>query len=94
MRKSILTMISMAILAILNCFACDNQPIGLIIYKEHNHVLVMCHLEELGLPTSIIDHEIKKVLPTKARLVRCVVDAERQIEKLGNCGKIKRTEQS
>jgi hypothetical protein len=54
----------MAILAILNCFACDNQPIGLIIYKEHNHVLVMCHLEELGLPTSIIDHEIKKVLPT------------------------------
>jgi len=44
-------------------------------------------------PIGIVDHEVKKVLPTKARLVRCVADAERQIEMSGNCGKRKRTEQ-
>ena len=72
----------------------DNQPVGLLICKEHNRVLAKYHLEELGLPMGITDYELKKVLPTKAQLAKCVADAARQIEKLGNCGKIKRTEQS
>lgn len=72
----------------------DNQPVGFLICKEHNRVFAKNHLEELGLPMGITDYELKKVLPTKAQLAKCVVDAERQIEKLGNCGKIKRTEQS
>jgi len=59
----------------------DNQPVGLLIYKEHNRVLAKYHLEELGLPMGITDYELKKVLPTKAQLAKCVADAERQIEK-------------
>lgn len=33
----------------------------------------------LGLPMGITDYEVKKVLPTKAQLAKCVADAERQI---------------
>ena len=58
----------------------DNQPVGLLICKEHNRVLAKYHLEELGLPMGITDYELKKVLPTKAQLAKCVADAERQIE--------------
>ena len=36
----------------------------------------------LGLPMGITDYELKKVLPTKAQLAKCVADAERQIELL------------
>ncbi len=57
----------------------DNQPVGLLICKEHNRVLAKYHLEELGLPMGITDYELKKVLPTKAQLAKCVADAERQI---------------
>ena len=58
----------------------DNHPVGLLICKEHNRVLAKYHLEELGLPMGITDYELKKVLPTKAQLAKCVADAERQIE--------------
>ena len=58
----------------------DNQPVGLLICKEHNRVLAKYHLEELGLPMGITDYELKKVLPTKAQLAKCVAEAERQIE--------------
>ena len=37
------------------------------------------HLEELGLPMGITDYELKKALPTRAQLAKCVTDAERQI---------------
>ena len=57
----------------------DNQPVGLLICREHNRVLAKYHLEELGLPMGITDYELKKVLPTKAQLSKCVTDAERQI---------------
>ena len=57
----------------------DNHPVGLLICKEHNRVLAKYHLEELGLPMGITDYELKKVLPTKAQLAKCVADAERQI---------------
>ena len=57
----------------------DNQPVGLLICKEHNRILAKYHLEELGLPMGITDYELKKVLPTKAQLAKCVTDAERQI---------------
>ena len=57
----------------------DNQPVGLLICREHNRVLAKYHLEELGLPMGISDYELKKVLPTKAQLAKCVTDAERQI---------------
>ena len=57
----------------------DNQPVGLLICREHNRVLAKYHLEELGLPVGITDYELKKVLPTKAQLAKCVTDAERQI---------------
>lgn len=57
----------------------DNQPVGLLICKEHNRVLAKYHLEELGLPMGITDYELKKVLPTKAQLAKCVTDAARQI---------------
>ena len=59
----------------------DNQPVGLLICREHNRVLAKYHLEELGLPMGITDYELKKVLPTKAQLAKCVTDAERQIAK-------------
>ena len=36
----------------------------------------------LGLPMGITDYELKKVLPSKAQLAKCVADAERQIELL------------
>ena len=58
----------------------DNQPVGLLICKEHNRVLAKYHLEELGLPMGITDYELKKVLPSKAQLAKCVAEAERQIE--------------
>ena len=57
----------------------DNQPVGLLICREHNRVLAKYHLEELGLPMGITDYELKKVLPTKAQLTKCVANAERQI---------------
>ena len=57
----------------------DNQPVGLLICREHNRVLAKYHLEELGQPMGITDYELKKVLPTKAQLAKCVTDAERQI---------------
>ena len=57
----------------------DNQPVGLLICKEHNRVRAKYHLEELGLPMGITDYELKKVLPSKAQLAKCVADAERQI---------------
>ena len=41
--------------------------------------LAKYHLEELGLPMGVTDYELKKVLPTKAQLAKCVTDAERQI---------------
>ena len=44
-----------------------------------SRVLAKYHLEELGLPMGITDYELKKVLPTKAQLTKCVADAERQI---------------
>ena len=31
---------------------------------------------------SITDYELKKVLPTKAQLAKCVTDAERQIKSI------------
>ena len=65
----------------------DNQPVGLLICKEHNRVLAKYHLEELGLPMGITDYELKKVLPTKAQLAKCVADAERQIEMTQKGGK-------
>ena len=65
----------------------DNQPVGLLICKEHNRVLAKYHLEELGLPMGITDYELKKVLPTKAQLAKCVTDAERQIAITMNGGK-------
>jgi len=58
----------------------DNPPIGVLVCKEHNRILAKYHLEELGLPMGITDYELKKVLPTKAQLAKCVTDAERQIE--------------
>ena len=57
----------------------DNQPVGLLICKEHNRVLAKFHLEELGLPMGITDYELRKVLPTKAQLAKCVADAERHV---------------
>ena len=57
----------------------DNQPVGLLICREHNRVLAKYHLEELGLPMGITDYELKKALPTRAQLAKCVADAERQI---------------
>lgn len=65
----------------------DNQPVGLLICKEHNRVLAKYHLEELGLPMGITDYELKKVLPTKAQLAKCVADAERQVEMTRKGGK-------
>lgn len=65
----------------------DNQPVGLLICKEHNRVLAKYHLEELGLPMGITDYELKKVLPTKAQLAKCVTDAEKQIAITMNGGK-------
>ena len=62
----------------------DNQPVGLLICKEHNRVLAKYHLEELGLPMGITDYELRKVLPTKAQLTKCVADAEKQIEAARN----------
>ncbi len=59
----------------------DNHPVGLLICKEHNRVLAKYHLEELRLPMGITDYELKKVLPTKAQLTKCVADAERQVAK-------------
>ena len=47
--------------------------------REHNRVLAKYHLEELGLPIGITDYELRKVLPTKTQLAKCVADAERQI---------------
>ena len=66
----------------------DNQPVGLLICKEHNRVLAKYHLEELGLPMGITDYELKKVLPSKAQLARCVADAEKQIEMSQKGGKV------
>ena len=65
----------------------DNQPVGLLICKEHNRVLAKYHLEELGLPMGITDYELKKVLPSKAQLAKCVAEAERQIEMAQKGGK-------
>ena len=65
----------------------DNQPVGLLICKEHNRVLAKYHLEELGLPMGITDYELKKVLPSKAQLAKCVAEAERQIELAQKGGK-------
>jgi len=45
------------------------------------------HLEELGLPMGITDYELKKVLPTKAQLAKCVADAEKQIAITAKGGK-------
>ena len=63
-----------------NCGNLLWQP-GLLapICKEHNRVLAKYHLEELGLPMGVTDYELKKVLPSKAQLAKCVADAERQI---------------
>ena len=58
----------------------DNQPVGLLICKEHNRVLAKYHLEELGLPMGVTDYELKKILPSKAQLAKCVTDAERQVK--------------
>lgn len=57
----------------------DNQPDGLLVYREHNRVLAKYHLEELGLPMGITDYDLKKIPPAKAQLAKCVADAERQI---------------
>ena len=65
----------------------DNHPVGLLICKEHNRVLAKYHLEELGLPMGITDYELKKVLPTKAQLAKCVAEAERQIAITAKGGK-------
>ena len=65
----------------------DNQPVGLLICKEHNRILAKYHLEELGLPMGITDYELKKVLPTKAQLAKCVAEAEKQIEMAQKGGK-------
>ena len=65
----------------------DNQPVGLLICKEHNRVLAKYHLEALGLPMGITDYELKKVLPSKAQLAKCVAEAERQIEMAQKGGK-------
>ena len=64
----------------------DNQPVGLLICKEHNRVLAKYHLEELGMPMGITDYELKKVLPTQAQLAKCVADAERKIAKAKKSG--------
>lgn len=42
---------------------------------------------DLGLPMGITDYELKKVLPTKAQLAKCVADAERQVEMTRKGGK-------
>ena len=65
----------------------DNQPVGLLICKEHNRILAKYHLEELGLPMGITDYELKKVLPTKAQLAKCVSDAEKHIAMAKKVGK-------
>ena len=57
----------------------DEQPIGLLLCKEHNRVLAKFHLEKLGLPMGITDYELKKILPTHKQLVKCYTDAEEQI---------------
>ena len=57
----------------------DEQPIGLLLCKEHNRVLAKFHLEKLGLPMGITDYELKKILPTQKQLVKCYTDAEEQI---------------
>ena len=57
----------------------DDQPIGLLLCKEHNRVLAKFHLEKLGLPMGITDYELKKILPTQKQLVKCYTDAEEQI---------------
>ena len=69
----------------------DNQPVGLLICREHNRVLAKFHLEELGLPMGITDYELRKVLPTKAQLAKCVADAERRIESISTTNGIKST---
>lgn len=69
----------------------DNQPVGLLICKEHNRVLAKFHLEELGLPMGITDYELRKVLPTKTQLAKCVADAERRIESISATNGIKST---
>ena len=61
----------------------DNQPVGLLICKEHNRVLAKYHLEELGLPMGITNYQLKRILPTPAQLAKCYVDAERLIAKKG-----------
>ena len=66
-----------------------NQPVGLLICREHNRVLAKFHLEELGLPMGITDYELRKVLPTKAQLAKCVADAERRIELISATNGIK-----
>ncbi len=57
----------------------DNQPVGLLICKEHNRVLAKYHLEELGLPLGITNYQLKRILPTPAQLAKCYADAERLI---------------
>lgn len=59
----------------------DNQPVGLLICREHNRVLAKYHLEEIGMPMGITDYELKKVLPTQAQLAKCIADAERRVAK-------------
>lgn len=54
----------------------DNQPIGLLICKEHNRVLAKYHLEELDLPMGITNYQLKRILPTQAQLAKCYADAE------------------
>ena len=61
----------------------DNQPVGLLICKEHNRVLAKYHLEELGLPMGITNYQLKRILPTPAQLAKCYADAERLIAKKG-----------
>ena len=67
----------------------DNPPVGVLICKEHNRVLAKFHLEKLDLPMGITDYELKKILPSKAQIAKCVVDAERQIESISTTNDIK-----
>lgn len=59
----------------------DNQPIGVLLCKEHNRVLAKYHLEKLGLPMGITDYELKKILPSQSQLAKCYSDAEAQVKK-------------
>ena len=43
------------------------------------------------MPMGITDYELKKVLPTKAQLAKCVTDAARQIESISATKGIKNT---